>query len=213
LIVDDHLLFAEAIGQTMVGMGLTLVGIATSAEQALPIVRKQRPDLVLMDLGLPDQDGIALGRAILYEAPDTKVVVLTALEDEKMLRDALRSGFHGYLTKNTEPETFKRALESVADGQVVFQHRLGRALASGVSPASGVELLARQLTSREVEVLQLLAEGASSTEIARRLAVSPNTVRTHVQGILTKLQVHSRLEAAAFAVRYGIVKVHAPAPY
>ena len=113
----------------------------------------------------------------------------------------------------TEPETFKRALESVADGQVVFQHRLGRALASGVSPASGAELLARQLTSREIEVLQLLAEGASSTEIARRLAVSPNTVRTHVQGILTKLQVHSRREAAAFAVRYGIVKVHAPAPY
>jgi two-component system nitrate/nitrite response regulator NarL len=213
LIVDDHLLFAEAIGQTLAGMGMTLVGIATTAEQALPAVREHRPDLVLMDVGLPDQDGIALGRAILSEVPDTKVVVLTGLEDEQTLRDALRSGFHGYLTKNTEPEKFKRALQSVADGQVVFQHRLGRAIATGEGEASDAELLARQLTSREVEVLQLLAEGASSTEISQSLAVSPNTVRTHVQGILTKLQVHSRLEAAAFAVRHGVVKMRSQAPY
>jgi DNA-binding NarL/FixJ family response regulator len=194
-------------------MGMTLVDVATTAERALSLVREHRPDLVLMDVGLPDQDGITLGRAILREAPDTKVVVLTALEDEQTVRDAIRSGFHGYLTKNTEPESFKRALASVADGQVVFQHRLGRALAPGGVEASGAELLARQLTSREVEVLQLLAEGASSTEISRRLAVSPNTVRTHVQGILTKLQVHSRLEAAAFAVRHGIVKMRVQAPY
>jgi two-component system nitrate/nitrite response regulator NarL len=211
--VDDHLLFAEAIGQTLAGMGMTLVGIAATAEQALPIVREQRPDLVLMDVGLPDHDGIALGRVILSEAPDTKIVVLTALEDEQTLRDALRSGFHGYLTKNTEPETFRRALESVADGQVVFQHRLGQVLASRGGVVSGAELLARQLTSREVEVLQLLAEGASSREISDRLAVSPNTVRTHVQGILTKLQVHSRLEAAAFAVRHGVVKIRSQSLY
>ena len=212
MIVDDHLLFAEAIGQTLTGMGMTLVDIATSADQVLPAVREHRPDLVLMDVGLPDQHGIALGRAILSEAPGTKIVVLTALEDEETLQDALRSGFHGYLTKNTEPEKFKRALESVADGQVVFQHRLGRAVA-GDAEVSDAQLLARQLTSREVEVLQLLAEGASSKEISEGLSVSPNTVRTHVQGILTKLQVHSRLEAAAFAVRHELVKIPSRAPY
>lgn len=206
LIVDDHLLFAEAIGQTLSGMGMTLVDIATSAGQAMPAVREQRPDLVLVDVGLPDQDGIALGRAILDEAPDTKVVALTALEDETTVQDALRSGFHGYLTKNSQPERFRRALESVADGQVVFPHRLARP-ATGDGEASEAELLARQLTPREIEVLQLLAEGASSTVIADELSVSSNTVRTHVQGILTKLQVHSRLEAAAFAVRHELVKM------
>jgi two-component system nitrate/nitrite response regulator NarL len=122
------------------------------------------------------------------------------------MQEALRSGFAGYLTKNSEPEQFKRALERVADGQVVFQHRL-RAAPGGDPEASGADLLAKQLTAREVEVLQLLAEGASSTEISGQLSVSPNTVRTHVQGILTKLQVHSRLEAAAFAVRHGLVKM------
>ena len=207
MIVDDHLLFAEAIGQTLSSMGMTLVGIATSAGKALPAVLELRPDLVLVDVGLPDQHGIALGRAILEEAPDTKVVALTALEDDATMQDALRSGFHGYLTKNSEPEKFRRALESVSDGQVVFQHRVGRAATSGESVATAADLLGRQLTPREIEVLQLLAEGAASRDIAERLAVSPNTVRTHVQGILTKLQVHSRLEAAAFAVRHDLVRV------
>lgn len=210
--MDDHLLFAEAIGQTLTSMGMTLVGIATTAGDALAAVREQRPDLVLVDIGLPDQDGISLGRAILDEAPDTKVVALTALEDDNSMQEALRSGFHGYLTKNSDPEQFKRALESVSGGQVVFQHRVGRGAATGDRNESEA-LLAGQLTSREIEVLQLLAEGASSKQISDQLSISPNTVRTHVQGILTKLQVHSRLEAAAFAVRHDLVKTRPVAPY
>ncbi len=200
-------MFAEAIGQTLSAMGMTLVAISTNADDAMSAVREHRPDLVLMDVGLPDQNGIELGRTILEEAPDTKVVALTALEDENAVQDALRSGFHGYLTKNYEPEKFRRALESISDGQVVFPHYLGKQAESGDGEASDAELLARQLTPREIEVLQLLAEGAASRDIADRLAVSPNTVRTHVQGILTKLQVHSRLEAAAFAVRHALVTV------
>jgi DNA-binding NarL/FixJ family response regulator len=160
----------------------------------------------LVDIGLPDGHGIAVGRAILEVAPDTKVVALTALEDEEAVQDALRSGLHGYLTKSSEPARFRRALESVVDGQTVFPHRLGKPAGWPNGHRSHDELLADQLTLREVEVLQLLAEGASSQEIAERLAVSPNTVRTHVQGILSKLQVHSRLEAAAFAVRNDLVK-------
>jgi DNA-binding NarL/FixJ family response regulator len=170
-------------------------------------VREDPPDLVLVDIGLPDGHGIALGRAIFEAAPDTKVVALTALEDEGAVQDALRSGLHGYLTKNAEPAQFRRALESIADGQTVFPHRLGKQAGRANGHRSHDELLADQLTAREIEVLQLLAEGASSSEMAERLAVSPNTVRTHVQGILSKLQVHSRLEAAAFAVRHDLVKV------
>ena len=188
-------------------MGMESVDVVGNATEAIVAVREKRPDLVLVDIGLPDGHGIELGRAILEEAPGTKVVALTALEDEGAVQDALRSGLHGYLTKNSQPAQFQHALESIADGQTVFPHRLGRRPGRTNGHRSSDELLAEQLTAREIEVLQLLAEGASSAEMARQLAVSPNTVRTHVQGILSKLQVHSRLEAAAFAVRNDLVKV------
>jgi two-component system, NarL family, nitrate/nitrite response regulator NarL len=205
--VDDHRLFAEAIGQALESAGMTLVGIARNAADGLTEAHAERPDLVLVDIGLPDQDGIELGREILDDLPETKVVALTALEEPQTVREALDAGFHGYLTKNTEPRHFQRALEIVIDGDVVFPDRLSSRTAWPTAKDADWQLLAEQLTAREIEVLQLLAEGASSSEIAERLAVSPNTVRTHVQGVLTKLQVHSRLEAAAFAVRHDLVKL------
>jgi DNA-binding NarL/FixJ family response regulator len=181
---------------------MSVLGIYTTAAGGSAGVREHRPDLVLLDLGLPDGSGLELGKDILEESPETKVVALTALEDERSVQDALKAGFHGYLTKQTEAERFKHALRSIVDGQIVFpQRQKGRS-----RERTDDELMAEQLTTREVEVLQLLAEGASSGGIADQLRVSPNTVRTHVQGILSKLQLHSRLEAAAFAVRCGLVK-------
>lgn len=203
--MDDHRLFADAIRVTLTEMGMTVLGVYTTADSGLAGAREHRPDMVLLDLGLPDRSGLDLGRDILQELPETKVVALTALEDEKSVQDALRAGFHGYLTKQTEADLFRRALRSVQDGQAVFPHWLGTPVSRG--ERSGSQLMAEQLTTRECEVLQLLAEGASSGQIAEQLHVSPNTVRTHVQGILSKLQVHSRLEAAAFAVRHQLVKV------
>jgi NarL family two-component system response regulator LiaR len=184
-------------------MGMVVAGICASAADGLAAAREHRPDMVLLDLGLPDRPGLELGRDILEELPETKVVALTALEDEKSVQDALKIGFHGYLTKQTEAERFRNALRSIRDGQLVFpQRQVGRN-----RERTSDQLLSEQLTTREVEVLQLLAEGATSAEIAERLLISPNTVRTHVQGILSKLQVHSRLEAAAFAVRHDLVTV------
>jgi DNA-binding NarL/FixJ family response regulator len=206
LIVDDHRLFAEAIGQSLSARGVADVEVVPTGRDARIAVRRRCPDVVLVDIGLPDDHGIALGRDIMQEFPGVKVVALTALEDPRSVQDALRSGFNGYLTKNSEPAQFRRALESIADGQTVFPHRLGKQAGHSNGHHSHDELLADQLTAREIEVLQLLAEGASSREMAERLSVSPNTVRTHVQGILSKLQVHSRLEAAAFAVRLDLVK-------
>lgn len=185
--------------------------MVTTAEGALTAVREHGPDLVLLDIGLPDQSGIAAGKRILEARPETRVVALTALEDVQTTREALRVGFAGYLTKDTHPDQLARALRSVLNGQIVMPQQFGKAVSSrrnehGSRP-SPAEILARQLTPRELEVLALLAEGATSRRIAEELGVSPNTVRTHVQGILSKLQVHSRLEAAAFAVRHGLVKV------
>ncbi len=183
-------------------MGMSVLGVYTTAVGGLAGAREHRPDMVLLDLGLPDGSGLELGRDILEELPETKVVAVTALEDEGSVQDAFKAGFHGYLTKQTEAERFEHVLRSIEDGQSVFpQRQNGRN-----RERSGAELLADQLTTREVEVLQLLAEGATSAQMAEKLDVSPNTVRTHVQGILSKLQVHSRLEAAAFAVRHGLVK-------
>jgi two-component system nitrate/nitrite response regulator NarL len=207
LIVDDQRLFAEAIQVTLRGVGADVVGVATNGEEALDGVREHRPDVVLLDIGLPDQSGIAVGRRILDEHPDTKVVALTALEDEQVVKEALRVGFDGFLSKDIHVDRFGRAIHAVVDGQVVVPRKIGKSVLGGRDgAASETELLARQLTPRELEVLAHLAEGASSRQIAAALAVSPNTVRTHVNGILSKLQVHSRLEAAAFAVRHGLVR-------
>jgi DNA-binding NarL/FixJ family response regulator len=187
---------------TVTEMGMSVLGVYTTADSGMAGAREHRPDMVMLDLGLPDRSGLDLGRDILEELPDTKVVALTALDDDRSVQDAIKAGFHGYLTKQTEAERFKHALKSVEGGQSVFPQRQS----SRNRERTGDELLAEQLTTREVEVLQLLAEGASSGLIAEQLGVSPNTVRTHVQGILSKLQLHSRLEAAAFAVRCGLVK-------
>ena len=209
LIVDDQRLFAEAISFTLQGMGITVIGVESTAEAAMRACRKHEPDLVLIDIGLPDQSGITVGRRILEERPDTRVVALTVLEDEDLVREALSAGFSGFLTKDTVPDHLARALSILSEGQTVIPQRLKRGAVPAPPEWNGSpheQLLVRQLTPREFQVLGLLTEGATGPEIARRLRISPNTVRTHIQGILTKLQVHSRLEAASFAVRHRIVQ-------
>jgi two-component system, NarL family, nitrate/nitrite response regulator NarL len=194
-------------------MGLEVAAIVTTGGDALDAFREHQADLVLIDVGLPDESGIAVGAKLIAERPETRVVALTALADPELVREALHVGFSGYLTKDTQADLFARAVQGVIDGQIVVPQRLGKDALEPVPvmalepEESAVGLLARQLTPRELEVLEMLAQGAGGGEIARRLGVSPNTVRTHVQGILSKLQVHSRLEAAAFAVRHQLVKV------
>jgi len=200
------MLFGEAIRVAMEDLGLSVVGVVTTGEEALVAVRRLRPDVVLMDLGLPDQSGLAVGKAILEEWPEAKVLALTALNDRAAVDEALRLGFRGYLTKDTPAAHFVNSVRSVIDGHIVLPHRL-----SPMGGRSQVEndaaLLADQLTPRELEVIGLLVQGADGRTIAAKLHISRNTVRTHVQSILTKLQVHSRLEAVAFALRRGVVRL------
>ena len=204
LIVEDHTLFADAIRSSLEDLDMEVLEPCADGAAALEAVRRDRPDLVLMDIGLP---GLAAGRQILEVAPGTKVVALTAMEDVRTMREAMSAGFHGYLTKDVQLRQFVRSIRAVLDGQMVLPHRLARRATGIGSPEDqAAALLAQQLTTREREVFALLVSGANSAEIARRLTVSPHTVRTHVQGILTKLQVHSRLEAAAFGLRHGIVE-------
>jgi two-component system NarL family response regulator len=154
--------------------------------------------MVLVDVGLPDRSGIALGKDILEAIPEAKVVALTAIEDPALVREAVRAGFHGYVNKDATAEQFQRSLRSVLEGQLVVPQRAAR---GGIEAEPG-GLTA--LTRREREVLSLLAEGLNSEQMAERLHVSTHTIRTHVQNVLDKLNLHSRLEAAAYAVRHGI---------
>jgi two-component system nitrate/nitrite response regulator NarL len=203
VIVDDHKLFAEAVEVALGNIGMSVEGIATTAEEGLRLARRVRPDIVLVDIGLPDRSGLSLGRSILDELPETKVLALTALDDTRTMEEAQRLGFAGYLTKETPIAHFAQSLQTAMDGQHVVS-RPARWTRDGDREGQ-VRLLADQLTSRELEVLSLLVEGMRGPEIARELSISKNTVRTHTQSILTKLQVHSRLEAATFAIRHRLV--------
>jgi two-component system, NarL family, nitrate/nitrite response regulator NarL len=206
LIVDDHLLFAEVIHRTLEGDGMDVVAAVESGAEALRVFQDERPDLVLLDLTLADQSGLAVGEAITDQSPGTVVVALTAQDDPQLIKQAIRAGFRGYVSKDCGVSQLRGAITQAMAGGVVVAlptNRMGSR--SRGSTNDGAALLADQLTQREREVLALLARGTSSVEMARRLDISPNTLRTHVQSVLTKLQVHSRLEAASFAIRNDLV--------
>ena len=208
MIVDDHTLFAEAIQMSLEGVGVKVVASVTTGHAAIAAVRGTAPDVVVMDLGLPDQSGLAAGRTILDEWPDAKILALTALNDRATADEALRIGFRGYLTKDTPVDQFANAIHAVMDGQLILPYRLAPTTRRSVDNAA---VLAGHLTHRERQVLELLVQGADGRTIAATLGINDNTVRTHIQSILTKLQVHSRLEAAAFAVRHRLVRTPSPA--
>ncbi|MGZ8580357.1 MAG: response regulator [Actinomycetota bacterium] len=210
LIVDDHRLFAEAIRPTLQQLGLD-VAIVTSGRAAIEEASRRPIHVALVDLGLPDMRGEDVGSRLLGIRPATVVIALTAMDDDQKVKDVIAAGFRGYLTKDLRVSMLSRAIMSALAGETVtFASRTRRRGPSPATPDRFVELLVSTLTPREREVLELLARGSAGKEIAREMAISVNTVRTHVQSILTKLQVHSRLEAAAFAVRHGLVDRSAP---
>jgi two-component system nitrate/nitrite response regulator NarL len=198
--VDDHRLFADALRASLEHNGIIVPAIATSGAEALEIAQNEQPDVCLVDVGLPDQSGLVVASAIKRAAPSARIIVLTGINDPRLAEQSSRLGF-GYMTKQTPVRRVLDAVRAAVDGRSSMitrssTRRTGR---------SDEALLADQLTRREREVLMLLVEGLSGAAIARRLRISSNTVRTHIQSILTKLQVHSRLAAATFAVRHGLV--------
>lgn len=188
----------------MVADGVEYVTAVSCGADAIAEVLREAPDVALVDIGLPGESGLQVGRRILELNSRIKVIALTALDSPKLVQEAVRKGFHGYLMKDAHVEQFLGAVRAVLDGQVVLPPRPeSRApVRRSTSDADDI-LLADHLTPREIEVLDLLTAGADTKRIAEQLRVAPNTVRTHVQSVLSKLQVHSRLEAAAFAARYA----------
>lgn len=207
LIANDQKLVAQAIESALIGEGFDVVGVVSLDNgDAFSAVLEKHPDLVILDLGRSGREGIEWSKRVLREVPGVKILALIPGERPVLGQAAIRSGIQGCLSKDSAIPDLLNAISGVLGGHAVLPLPIARDMNGGRGRDVYVSLLADQLTSRELDVLTLLVEGASSQEIMRELNVSKNTVRTHIQNILTKLQVHSRLEAAAFAVRHGIVR-------
>jgi DNA-binding NarL/FixJ family response regulator len=207
VVVDEQILFAEGLRAALRNHGIDVVGIAARGREGITLAKHTRPEFVLVDMNLSDMDGVAVGRRILADLPETKLMAVAGLSNPEVVRDAIRAGFQGFVMKEASTLELLASMTAVMHTHAVIPHHAAQALAGRHSERQEAELLAQQLTDREREVLALLVDGASGRQMADRLHVSPNTIRTHVQNICSKLLVHSRLEAAAFAVRYGIVPV------
>ena len=208
IIVDDHVLFREGLAAIVRSESdFEIVGQAGTVQEAIESVRDLRPDMVLMDFGLPDGTGADATRVILKEAPECKIVFLTMSEEDDDLFAAIRSGAKGYLLKNMRPTTLISTLRSVQKGESALSRsmtlRLMEELARTREPQRPGE---PTLTRREMEVLRELASGFSNLEIAEHLFISENTVKYHVHSILEKLNLSDRRDAALYAREHRLLK-------
>jgi DNA-binding NarL/FixJ family response regulator len=198
LIVDDHPLTRDALAGLLTHNGFDVVGQAGSGAEALEGVAELKPDLVLLDLSMPDMDGLTALPALRERSPDTEVVVLTASEDESNLLGAIRAGAAGYLLKSEPPERIVEFLRGVAQGEAALSGAVARRLLDQVRSGGRGEVpdsVAKVLSARELEVLLLLDRHLGTDEIAARLFISEHTVRSHVKSLMAKLHVSSRREA------------------
>ncbi|HUG87949.1 MAG TPA: response regulator transcription factor [Actinomycetota bacterium] len=206
-IVADQKLVAEAIRSALKLEGVDVVAMmSANGDESHAVVSEARPDLIILDLARLGREGIDWSQRVLRDVPSVKILALIAAERPLLAQAAIRSGIQGCLSKDSAMHDLLNAIRGVLAGHAVLPLPIAREMNVTSTGDIYVSLLANQLTRREHDVLALLVEGASSQEMVRELRVSRNTVRTHIQNILTKLQVHSRLEAAAFAVRHGIVR-------
>ncbi len=209
LLVDDHQLLTGALSRMMASEpDIHVVGVAATVAEAKAIAR-ERLDVVLMDYRLPDGTGADATRAIKARWPAARVVMLTALNDDETILESIQAGADGYLTKDRAVEDVVRAVRAAHAGETLLPRSVIVGIAQRVVAARDRGTERRQvdpLTPRELEVLRALTEGLSTPEICERLFIAPNTLRTHVQNIMGKLRVHSKLEAVAFALRHRLVE-------
>jgi DNA-binding NarL/FixJ family response regulator len=206
VLADDQAVVREGL-VTLLGLlpGVEVVGAGADGLQALALVGEHRPDVLLVDLRMPRCDGVETTRRVRAEFPATEVVVLTTYTDDDSLLAALRAGARGFLTKDADAEAIARALHAAADGQSTVDAELQQRLVAAATRATPVRTKDLEgLTSREVEVLKLIAAGMSNTEIARALVVSEATVKTHVNHLFSKAGLRDRAQAVAFAYKAGI---------
>lgn len=209
LLVDDHAVVRSGLKMLLENeRDVEIIGEASSAAEAIEGAVRLKPNVILMDIGLPDLSGIDATREIKKRVPDVAVVALTIHEDEEYFFKMLESGASGYVPKRAAPEELLTAIRAAANGQVYLYPSLAKLLVRDFldgGRATGQQTTS-DLTDREQEVLMYLAEGASNEEIAASLVISPKTVARHRENIMRKLNLHSRAELVRYAIRKGIIK-------
>jgi len=208
-LVDDHAVIRSGLKMLLENeQDMEIVGEAENARDAIRDAILLKPNVILMDIGLPDMSGIEATRELKKRMPDTSIVALTIHEDEEYFFKMLEAGASGYVPKRAAPEELLTAIRAAANGQVYLYPSLAKLLVRdyliGGRPSG--EQSASELTEREQEVLTYLAEGASNEEIAVALVISPKTVARHRENIMRKLNLHSRADLVRYAIRKGIIK-------
>ncbi len=212
LVVDDHALFRDGIVSLLEAAGHTVVGQAGDGNEAVDAALSLKPDVVLMDIAMPQFNGLEALRRIKVEAPEIRVVMLTVTEEEASLITAMRSGAQGYLLKSLSSEEFLANLDRLTRGELAISNQDINRIVEGL-----VGLVNQPpdqpkdtLTGREAELLQLVANGLSNKAIAQHLSVSENTVKYHMRQILLKLDAQNRTEAAILATQAGLINKEDP---
>jgi len=212
LIVDDHVIMRDGLASIFnLQPDFEVVGEAGTSNEAIARADELKPDVVLMDIGLPDGNGVGATRAILAKNPDIDIVVLTLHDSDEIMLEAIRNGAKGYLLKNTPAIKLIAALRALKNGEAALSRqmtsRLIEEFAGGKRNPQSKDTEIGQLTAREMEILREISSGASNQEIADQLFISVNTVKNHVHDILKKLNVRNRREATLVAVRHGLDKM------
>lgn len=209
MVVDDHPMWRDAVARDLAESGLDVVATAGDGAEALRRAPAVRPDVVVLDLQMPQVGGVEATRRIVAELPGTRVLVLTASGEQADVLEAVKAGATGYLVKSASREELLRAVERTARGEGVFTAGLAglvlgefRRLAVAAPPEP--DPLTPRLTDRETEILRLVAKGLGSRQIAERLVISHRTVQNHVQNVLNKLQLHNRVELTRYVIEQGL---------
>ena len=214
LVVDDHRMFAEALEMLLAGEeDVEIAGAVGTGEEALEVVARVGPDVVLMDIDLPGIDGIEATRRIRELSPLTQVVIITAYQEPAVMAQAIEAGACGFVPKTETADQLVGVIRGAAAGEMILPSGDIRAVLGKLQAAqrarNDADRLIDQLTSREIQILQSIAQGRSTKEVAESLFISQLTVQTHVKNILGKLGVHSKLEAVTFALRHDLIGIGA----
>ena len=207
MLVDDHRMLREGLRRSLEEEGFYVVGEAADGEAAVRLVPAAKPDVILMDVSMPDMDGVEATKRILQNSPEQRVVMLTMHADKDLIDQAIKAGAVGYLTKDCSTDEVADAVRMAANGETALSPQLAKTMLSEVRKID--EKAAREedrlVTKREEEVLQLIADGCSTPEVAQKLYISQKTVKNHLASIYQKLDARDRTQAVLQAVRMGII--------
>ncbi|MEZ5406812.1 MAG: response regulator transcription factor [Acidimicrobiales bacterium] len=208
LLADDHRMIREGLRRSLSELGFSVVGEARNGADALDLAAALRPDVVLMDVTMPELDGVEATRQLKVRQPEVKVVVLTMHADHDILTQAIRAGANGYLVKDCSTDEIAQAIDAVALGETALSPGLAASMLAEVRRQGANPVPERLITTREEEVLQLIADGCSTPEVAEQLFISQKTVKNHLASIYQKLDARDRTQAVLQAVRMGIVHLN-----